>query len=161
MYVNFENFKKVRKVWVFESKKPCFWVKNFRKLRKKLGKILEKVRQVRKQGFPNVRKFLKLFFFRNFRKLRKNDVKLEPRKSQKNSFQLKNQLESSVKSSECRALTITSWMWPKNPLSKFVSRNSLFLQLKEIKSLVFAWVNIDKSWRRKILQDSEKEDSKL
>jgi hypothetical protein len=53
---------------------------------------------------------LEIVLFQNFRKLQKNDVKLKLRKLQKNSFRLKNRLESSVKSSECRALTLTSAM---------------------------------------------------
>jgi len=44
--------KKLRKVWVYESKKTLL-----------LGqKVLKKFGKVRKQGFPNIRKFRKLFY---------------------------------------------------------------------------------------------------
>jgi len=42
MYVNFKNFKKVCKVWVFESKKPVFGSKSLDMVRKKFGKVQEK-----------------------------------------------------------------------------------------------------------------------
>jgi len=56
------------------------------------------VRPCIRRNFPN------FLFSRTFQNLRKNDIKLEVRKSQKNSFRLENRLESSVKSLECRAL---------------------------------------------------------
>jgi len=52
----------------------------------------QKVWKVRKQGFPNVRKFWKfveIVLFRNFQKLRKNDVKLELQKSRKTRSYMK------------------------------------------------------------------------
>jgi len=58
LYVNFKNFEKVCKVWVFESKKPVFGSKSLEIIRKSS----EKVRKFRKLGFPNVRKFRKLLF---------------------------------------------------------------------------------------------------
>jgi len=46
-----KKFGNYSKMYVFESKKPCFWVKK-----------LDKLRKFWKLGFPNVRKFRKLLF---------------------------------------------------------------------------------------------------
>jgi len=66
MYVNFENFEKVCKVWVFESRNPVFG-----------SKSLEKFGNVRKSsetGFSECSEILEIVLFQNFQKLRKNDV---------------------------------------------------------------------------------------
>jgi len=73
------------------------------KVWKKFGKSLESL----ETGFSKCSEFTEIseiVLFRTFQKLQKNDVKLKLQKSQKNLFQLKNRLESLVKSSECRAL---------------------------------------------------------
>ncbi len=75
-----EILKKLRKVWVFESK-------ILEKVRKNFGKSSGKVRKqgfpnVWKQGFPNVQKFWK-FQKLFYSKISENDVKLELWKSRK------------------------------------------------------------------------------
>ncbi len=101
--------KKWCKIWGFRAKNPVFLSKILEKFGKKFGKgseILEKVRKFRKLVFPNVRKFRKFGnseLSENYEKMMFNSNS----KIAKNSFRLENQLESSVKSSECRALP---WM---------------------------------------------------
>ncbi len=57
------NFlKKLCIVWVFESKNPVFESKNPVFVSKSLVKVRKKIRKYWKQGFPNIRKFQKLFY---------------------------------------------------------------------------------------------------
>ncbi len=75
MYVNFENFKKLRKVWVFESKNPVFGSKSLEKVWK-VWKSLE-------TGFSECAEISEIVLFQNLQKLQKNDVKLKLGKSRK------------------------------------------------------------------------------
>ncbi len=88
-----------------------FWVKNpvfGSKSLEKFGKISEKVQKSLETGFSKHSEIFEILEIVLFQKLQKNVVKLELRKLQKNSFLLENRLESSVKSSQCRALLWSS-----------------------------------------------------
>jgi len=65
--------KKLKKVWVFESKNPVFG-----------SKSSEKVQKSSETGFSKHSEISEIVLFQNFRKLQKNDAKLELRKSKKN-----------------------------------------------------------------------------
>jgi len=92
---------KSKKKPVFESKNPVFGSKVW----KKFGESSE-------TGFSECLEFMKILeivLFQTLQKLQKNYVELQLQKSQKNSFRLENQLKSSVKSFERRALEILSF----------------------------------------------------
>jgi len=106
MYVNFKNFGKRCKIWGFRAKNPVFRSKSL----EKFGKKLVKVRKFRKK-FGNSGNWFFLMFgnFGNleipiFPKTSKKWRPIQTSEITKYSFRLGNRPESSVKSSECRAL---------------------------------------------------------
>jgi len=93
----FQNFWKNYVKFEFLSQKNLFLGQKFWKI---LEKVWKKFGKVWKQGFPNIRKLFYSELSKNYEKWRLNRTS----EITKNSFRLKNRLESSVKSLECRAL---------------------------------------------------------